>query len=100
MASFAIAKASSRVSPCVATRGRSGTNTLQPPSASGLRTTSYSRELSIPSSFRPGWPLSPSRGASRRLLERQRVLVAAEDPTGASMTDPDSRDRVAKSQTA
>lgn len=43
MASLAIAKAFSRVSASVTTSGRSGTETVKPPSACGVRMTSYSR---------------------------------------------------------
>ena len=47
-------RASSRVSPWLVQPGRAGTATLKPPSASGVSTTSYSREVDIGSAYPPG----------------------------------------------
>src|SRR5687768_2849379 len=54
MASLAMARASSRVSASVTTSGRSGTETVKPPSAWGVRMTSYSCWSVIVRPYAPG----------------------------------------------
>jgi hypothetical protein len=71
--SRAMSSASSTVSRWVATLGRSGTETLKPPSASGTSTTSYSRR-SIPISLRQ--PLGRSTTSGWAVLPRPHDLAS------------------------